>query len=256
MEGELNGGDKASDAEDEVADAEVTTDSIESLLCKETSIAQLRNFLVRLEQGHFKRVAEARIAELKNLNIDQNTPHMTAAEKELAIKQARARKQLLPVPSCVARILSGDYTYISDDHKRLIQDCVPWTIQALKHSYLDQDIRRQVRLLLGTFQYTQCLSWAQPSWPKLMAGLRTEMLSIGREINEIYESDNLYEILGTLNPPLLEDTNFRQDCPGGEEQTVCSPVLVVYVDHGICGPMIQPQSCCCLQADECIISCS
>ncbi len=36
---------------------------------RETSIAHLRNFLALLEQGHFKRVAEARIAELKNMEV-------------------------------------------------------------------------------------------------------------------------------------------------------------------------------------------
>ena len=98
-------------------------DSVEELLSKETSIAQLRNFLVRLEQGSIKKVAEARIAELKNLGLDlESGDDMSPREKELAKMAAAARAELLPVPECVDRILLGDYTYISDDHKRLIQD--------------------------------------------------------------------------------------------------------------------------------------
>ena len=120
-------------------------DSVEELLSKETSIAQLRNFLVRLEQGSIKKVAEARIAELKNLGLDlESGDDMSPREKELAKMAAAARAELLPVPECVDRILLGDYTYISDDHKRLIQDCVPWTIKALKCAWLDQEIKRQV----------------------------------------------------------------------------------------------------------------
>jgi hypothetical protein len=211
--GENGGGAGRTDVKPE--DVLSSMDAVEEFLSKQTSLAQLRNFLVKLEQGHFKRIAEARIAELKNLCIDATDEHMSPRDRELAKKAEAARRQLLPVPACVQRILKGDYTYISDDHKRLIQDCVPWTIQALKHAYLDQEIKRHVRLLLGTFQFTQCLSWAQPSWPKLMDGLRKEMLTIGKELNEIYVSDDLYEVLGTLDPPLVEDTNCRQDCPGG-----------------------------------------
>ena len=204
------------------------TDSVADLLLRETSIAQLRNFLVRLEDGDFRKIAEQRIAELKNLSLASNESHMTAHDREMAKKADAARKELLPVPTCVCRILKGDYTYISDDHKRLIQDCVPWTIKALKHAYLDQEIKRHVRLLLGTFQFTQCLSWAQPSWPRLMNGLRNEMLSIGRELHDIYVADDLHEILGTLNPPLLANTNYRQDCPGGPlVSCVCFDVAIV-----------------------------
>ena len=199
---------------------------MEKLLNKSNNIADLRNFLVRLEKGYFTRIVESRIAELKNIGLYQdrhNEALMSPADVNFAKAAAAARKELLPVPLCVQRILKGDYTYISSDHKRLIRDCGPWTIAALKHAYLDPEIKRQVRLLLGTFQYTQCLSWAQPSWPQLMAGLRKEMLSIGSELQEIYISNNLAEILGALDPPLLHNTNFRQDCEGG----MCTASVVV-----------------------------
>lgn len=192
-----------------------TDDAIAAILRSETSIPKLRNFLKKLEKGEYHSIVQKRLTQLKNMSLSSTDDDFSPADEKFEKEAANARKTLLPVPNCVRRILAGDYTYISHDHKRLIQDCVPWTIQALKHAHYDNDIKRQVRLLLGTFQYTQCLSWAQPSWPRLMNGLREEMLVIGSELQEIYKSDNLYMILGTLQPPLLTSTNFRQDCEGG-----------------------------------------
>jgi len=188
--------------------------SIALLLEQSNSLPDLRNFLTELQRGQLAKVAQQRIAVLKNRDIDDDVE--TPEDRKRAEIARQARKDLLPVPQCVQDILTGNYVYISDGHKRLIQDCVPWTIQALKYAYLDPEIKKNVRLLLGTFQFTQCLSWAQPSWPKLMSGLRTQMLAIGRQLKDIYEGDNLREILGTLEPPLLERTNGRQDCPGGK----------------------------------------
>ena len=79
-------GDGAAAGSEGVPEGSLAVDAVEGLLSKETSLAQLRNFLVKLEQGHFKRVAEARIAELKNLGIEANEQHMTPREKELAKK--------------------------------------------------------------------------------------------------------------------------------------------------------------------------
>ena len=118
-------------------------------------------------------------------------------------------------PQFVEDMIALRFTYVSDAHKKMIQDCVHWTIPALKASYGSLEIKQKVRRLLGTFQYTQCLSWAQPSWPTLMDGLDREMGEIGAKLNKLYESTGLREILGTFVPKMLEGTNNRQDCPGG-----------------------------------------
>jgi len=94
-------------------------------------------------------------------------------------EKAVARSQVLPLPACVNRMFAADYTYISNDHRDLIKACVPWTIKALKYAHLDEEISRHVRLLLGIFQFTQCLSWAQPAWNDLRDGVEKEMTEIG-----------------------------------------------------------------------------
>ena len=63
----------------------------------------------------------------------QAAEHARRKEKLREARRHLARKQVLPVPSCVSKMLSGDYTYISDNHRQLIKDCVPWTVKALKY---------------------------------------------------------------------------------------------------------------------------
>jgi hypothetical protein len=88
-------------------------------------------------------------------------------------------------------------------------------VPALKNSYRLVEVKRKCRRLLGTFQYTQCLSWAQPSWPMLMEGLEREMAVVGDKLDRLYHELGLREVLGTFVPRMLEGTNNRQDCPGG-----------------------------------------
>ena len=118
-------------------------------------------------------------------------------------------------PQFVEDMIALRFTYISDAHKKMIQDCVHWTIPALKWSCEFPEVKRKCRRLLGTFQYTQCLSWAQPSWPTLMEGLDREMGAIGDRLDRLYHDLGLAEVLGQFEPGMLEDTNNRQDCPGG-----------------------------------------
>lgn len=118
-------------------------------------------------------------------------------------------------PDFVEDMIGLKFTYISDEHKKMIQDCVHWAIPALKWSAEDQDIKLKCRRLLGTFQFTQCLSWAQPSWPTLMEGLNREMALLGDELDTFYRENDLANILGSFKPKMLQNTNHRQDCPGG-----------------------------------------
>lgn len=118
-------------------------------------------------------------------------------------------------PRFVEDIIALRFDYISDRHKTLIQHGVQWTIPALKWCYRNVEIKRKCRRLLGTFQFTQCLSWAQPSWPTLMNGLAKEMGFIGDKLDRLYHELGLRDVLGTFVPRMLPGTNHRQDCPGG-----------------------------------------
>ncbi len=45
-----------------------------------------------------------------------------------------------PSIRCVAKLLCGDYKYVSDAHRQMIVDSVPWAVKALKHAHVDKEI--------------------------------------------------------------------------------------------------------------------
>jgi len=137
-------------------------------------------------------------------------------------------------PKHIQDLIDVNFTYVSPEHKALIIRSLPWTVKALRHASEDQNIKKWVRRLLSTFQYTQCLSWAQPSWPTLMARLDEHMAVIGDELDAFYKSQNLREVLGEFKPNMLPDSNYRQDCPGGLKSPAC---FATAAEQGQSNPM-------------------
>lgn len=95
---------------------------------------------------------------------------------------------------------------------------VPWGVECLEAAHLSPKIKAAGRRLFGTRMFSIDLRAhkynGEIAFDMMKRLLKSKMFVLGEKLRAIFDRDNLREVLGSYQPPLLQ-LDQRQDCAGG-----------------------------------------
>ena len=126
-----------------------------------------------------------------------------AAVQAAVEEQLRAKlNQLGKYPPGTLKLLNGEAA-LDDEQKNNIRETVDYVVDIVQYAHISAGLKERLRTVMGLGAYfTTNLVWAE-QWERLKEGCAAHMHRLGGQLKQLYEAQNLHDVLGLYEPPII-----------------------------------------------------